>query len=324
MDIFRTLIHIKSQPHAIDYELPTILMGSCFSENIGNQLLHYNFNCLINPFGILYNPTSIKNSIISLIQKRTYTLNDLREKSGLFFSFDHHGRFSGTDPELCLATMNNSIQKAHQVLKEASFLLLTFGTAYVYSLKGSNNVVVNCHKVSQNAFNRTMLDAATIVSDFKSVIHDLREINPQIKIVFTVSPIRHLRDGAEENSYSKAILITAIHELLQHVQGTYYFPAYEIMMDELRDYRFYNDDMVHPSPLAIKYIWEKFSQSFFTKQALQLMAEIEKIKLAMQHKPFNPTTPEHIKFRKTFFEKTRQLAKTFPKIDFNKEIQFFS
>ena len=260
MDIFRTPVELSPLQNKIDYKKPVLLLGSCFSENIGKQLIKYKFNANVNPFGILYNPSSIRKSIEVLMKKDTYKKTNLGFFNGMYYSFDHHSKFSNPDINVCLDNINEHLFNAADILRRAGFLLVTLGTAYVYQHKESGIVVSNCHKIPQEEFHHILLPSGHIVKEYRLLLDKLRIVNPSLQVLFTISPIRHLKDGASRNLRSKSILVTAVHELTEEFDHVHYFPSYEIMMDELRDYRFYNEDMIHPSPVAIKYIWDKFKE----------------------------------------------------------------
>ncbi|GAI96735.1 unnamed protein product, partial [marine sediment metagenome] len=230
-----------------------MFIGSCFTESIGGKLNDYKFPVDINPFGIIYNPSSVGKSLELLIGEKEFTIDDLFFYNGKWLSFFHHSSFSDKDPELCLSRINAKITESREFLKKAGFLFITFGTAWVFEWKESGETVSNCHKISALKFNHKLLAVEDILENYKTLIHKLLRFNPQLKIIFTVSPIRHWKDGAEGNQVSKAILLLSAHQLLKKFQSVSYFPAYEIIMDDLRDYRFYSDDMIHLNSVAIDY-----------------------------------------------------------------------
>lgn len=317
MNSFRTTFVIPKN-QLISFNTHLLSLGSCFSENIGSKLEYYKFPININPFGILYNPESIAQSIEILIDKKEFTINDLFEENGVYNSFYHHSRLSHTDPNVCLNQINKAINEASDHLRTCKVLLITFGTAWVYELKRNNQIVSNCHKVPAKEFNRFKLSTHQIIDRYKELVGKLRSLNPELKILFTVSPVRHLKDGAAENQLSKATLIMAVHQLVKELTGASYFPSYEIMMDDLRDYRFYNEDMIHPSPVAVDYIWEKFCKAVINEDSQKLMPEIAKINQAINHRPFNPETEAHQKFLKSTMVKMEVLEKKL-KINYSRE-----
>lgn len=319
MEEFRTLFEIPENQRKIDFQCQIISIGSCFSENIGAKLAYYKFPVIINPFGILYNPESIANSLEFLLNNKTFAVKDLFEHQGIWNSFYHHSRFSKTNKDEALTLINSSLQAAAKNLKNTNFLLITFGTAWVYRHNSSGKIVSNCHKIPAKEFTRYKLTVQEIFDRYNSIIKVLKELNPTLNIIFTVSPVRHLRDGADQNQLSKATLVMAVHELASKFENTSYFPSYEIMMDDLRDYRFYNQDMIHPSPLAINYIWDKFSDSVILPAAKKTMAEIDKINLAIQHRAFQPLSDSHQKFLKSTLTKIEAIENQNPTVNFSKE-----
>ena len=294
--LFKTEIQIPPFDFKISHQDKIMMMGSCFAENTAEKMQSAGFCIYTNPFGILYNPASISRNIQTIVYSKKYAASHLFEYQGLYHSFDHHGKFSDSSPANCVDKINKEVEDAKDYLKTASILLITFGTAFVYTLKSTGAIVANCHKLPEKTFNRRRLSVSEIVEDWKVLIHLLQQYNPELKIIFTVSPIRHWKDGAHENQLSKSTLLLAIDELITPNAHCYYFPSYEIMMDELRDYRFYADDMLHPSGLAIEYIWEKFSHAFFEKKTLELINEWMKIRQALEHKPFNPDSEQYQSF----------------------------
>jgi len=304
--IFKTEIQIQPFDFKISHQDKIMMMGSCFAENMARKMLSAGFRTNVNPFGVLYNPASISKSIQAILDSKKYETSDFFEYRGLFHSFDHHSRFSGSSREDCVDKISKEIKDAKDYLKTASILVITFGTAFAYSSKSTDMIVSNCHKLPKKEFNRRRLNISEIVENWKVLISQLKQYNPKLKIIFTVSPIRHWKDGAHENQLSKSTLLLAIDELVKQYPHCCYFPAYEIMMDELRDYRFYADDMLHPSDLAVEYIWEKFSYTFFEKKTFILLDEWFKIKQALEHKPFNPDSEEYKKFLSQTGEKLNE------------------
>ena len=319
MSEFRTLFEITSLSNKINYTDKILSLGSCFSENIGAKLTYYKFPVIINPYGILYNPESIANSLEFLIENRKYTELDLFEHEGIWNSFYHHSRFSNSNKNDALTLINTSLQQAAAHLKSTRFLLITFGTAWVYKYKKTGKIVSNCHKIPEKEFVRYKLSINEIVERYTVLTNKLQGLNPELKIIYTVSPVRHLKDGADKNQLSKATLIMAVHELLENFGNASYFPSYEIMMDDLRDYRFYNDDMVHPSPLAVEYIWNKFSDATINIDSKKLMQEIHKINQAIEHRPFQPNSESHQKFLKSTLNRIAEIEKKHPTIKFEEE-----
>lgn len=308
----RTEIVIPVPDFQISHHDKILMIGSCFVENISTRMVDSGFTVDINPFGILYNPQSLDKGLSDLLRDKKYAENDLFQHQGIYHSFSHHSRFSDIDPDIALKQINGRIAFSSAFLQQATVLVVTFGTAFVYTLKSSGEVVSNCHKLSDKLFDHRRLNISEIVDDWSELIVEMRNKNPHLKIVFTVSPIRHWKDGAHENQLSKSTLLLAIDELIKKNKESYYFPSYEILMDDLRDYRFYAEDMVHPSSQAIDYIWEKFSQTYFDKKTLNLIREWESIRQALNHRPFNPESEEYIIFREKAERKREDFIKANP------------
>lgn len=295
-------------------------MGSCFTENVGNKMATLKYDVDINPFGILYNPLSVANGIEILLNKKEFADNDLILHNGLWHSFYHHGQFSSADKNKTLQAINSRLKTSATYLKNAQFLFITFGTAWVYKYKPTGEVVSNCHKIPANQFERVRLSVNEIVEEFQRLISEIKKINPGLKIVFTVSPIRHWKDGAIENQRSKAVLLLAIDEIVKRNQpDCAYFPSYEIVMDELRDYRFYAADMLHISEVAIQHIWEKFEAALISNESKSIAKQVTKIVAAANHRPFNGETKEHQEFLKKQLSELNRLEQKYPFINFNEE-----
>lgn len=318
---FRTIVNIPPSPFKLSYYTPSMFIGSCFTESVGSKLNDYKFPADINPFGVIYNPSSVSKSLELLIEKKEFTKDDLYFFNGKWLSFFHHSSFSDKDHEQCLSRINAKITESSEFLKKAGFLFITFGTAWVFEWKESGETVSNCHKISALKFNRKLLTAEDILGDYKTLIHKLLQFNPQLKIIFTVSPIRHWKDGAEGNQVSKAILLLSVHQLLKKFQSVNYFPAYEIIMDDLRDYRFYSDDMIHLNSVAIDYIWERFCETYLDKEASGIMKNIDQVLSAMGHKPFEPDSDLHQDFLIKILDKIEKLQLQYSFIDFSREIK---
>lgn len=319
---FRTKIEITRQEPQINHMTKMMLFGSCFSENIGGKLKDYKFDVDVNPFGILYNPLSILSNIERLIEKRNFEDDDIVEHNGIYQSFMHHGDFSDVNKSLCLSKIRTSFDKACEAVMKTDVFLFTFGTAYIFRLKETNEVVANCHKFPAATFERERLTVEQIVDKWSGLIDKLLENNPNVRMIFTVSPIRHWKDGAHENNVSKAILHLAIDNLkLKYPKSVIYFPAYEIVMDELRDYRFYANDMMHPSAVAVEYIWERFGDAFLSEQTIGIGNEWRRIRQAMEHRPINPNSESHRAFLKQTLSKLIEYDNKYPFINLTDEIK---
>lgn len=326
MNQFYTEIEIPKYKWSAGYKDKLIFIGSCFSENIGNQLKRLKFNTDINPFGTLYNPSSVLKSIKILLSEKEYKKEDLFKKDGLWGSFDHHGKFSCSTQKETLKKINDRIDFSRTFIKQANYLFLTFGTSWVYYLKSTGQIVSNCHKFSENYFQRKLLTPNEIINEYKKFLPELWTANPNLKIIFTVSPIRHKRDGYIDNQISKSVLIYSIHKIMETFgkEKCNYFPSYEIMMDELRDYRFYDSDMIHPGQVAIDYILEKIKNTLISKESLILMEKISKIIKAREHRILHSGSESHMKFVTQNITKINDLTEKYPYINLSEEKNYFA
>ncbi len=266
-----------------------VLIGSCFADNVGEKLREAHFRCCVNPFGTLYNPMSVAEAIRMMVRSEELGVRSEElfcdEPSLIWHSWMHHTRFSAPTAEMLVDNINSAIVEGREALRASKLLIVTLGSAYVYRLADSGRIVANCHKQDERMFRRSRVSVGDIVDEWFLLIDELREINPQLKVMFTVSPIRHKRDGLHANQLSKATLLLAVDELCERRPDVcLYFPAYEIMMDELRDYRFYADDMVHPSPLAVEYIWQRFSDTFFDRKTQEEAERWRKVAKRERHR----------------------------------------
>jgi len=320
-DKFRTELNPdKAKYPDFSHNKPLGLIGSCFSTNIAYKLKEYRFPHVSNPFGVSYNPISIADQINRLMHSRLFEKNDLFERNGSWNSFELHGSYLNRSVDKLLTIVNTDLTNSALLLKESSHLFITFGTAWVYELKESGRIVNNCHKIPANKFNRRILKVDEIVSVYLEIIDKLLVWNPTLIPVFTISPVRHLKDGFEENSLSKSILRVATNELVQHTNAAY-FPSYEITMDDLRDYRFYKDDLLHPNETAINYIWGKICDAFLSSESRSMLEEIKAANSALNHRAFDPKSEDHRAFINTTIDKLKNLEKSFPALSFDKEIR---
>ena len=323
MKNFRTIIEPESSSNKISYHTPVLFMGSCFTENVGNKMQEYKFPALVNPFGVLYNPVSVRHGLEILLDERDFNENDLNFFNEQWFSFYHDTEYSNADKHNCLDKINTSVNLARKHLRSAKYLVITFGTAWIYQYLKTGNIVSNCHKIPSKEFERRKLGVEDIFVQWAKLLNRIDELNPDLKIIFTVSPVRHWKDGAIQNQLSKSTLILAIHQLKKLFENVEYFPAYEIMMDDLRDYRFYADDMLHPSKVAVDYIWDQFSKTYFEKETTNIIKEIEKIIQAKNHRPLNSGTLNHKNFLKNQIELINKIYTKYPFLDFNEEKKYF-
>lgn len=310
---FRTQIPIAKSQKQIDYNSKIVSLGSCFAENIAGKFDFYKFQNIANPFGIIFNPVSIEKIISKSLELDFFTEKDIFFHNERWHCFDVHSDLSNTNKEEFLNNLNQILQLTHQQITKSTHIIITYGTSWIYKNLESSNVVANCHKVPQRKFSKEILSVETIEKSIQNTIDLIQKVNPTANIIFTVSPVRHLKDGFIENQVSKAHLISAIYNVLQ---SAIYFPSYEIMMDELRDYRFYAEDMLHPNQVAIDYIWQRFSETNISTESFLIMDEIETIQKGLAHRPFNPDSESHKQFLSKLQDKMAKLQKQFPKIRF--------
>jgi hypothetical protein len=311
-------------PCKLGYEHKMLLVGSCFAERFAARLQSLKFAAMGNPFGVLYNPVSVAQSLLRMGEKRLLAASDLRYGQGLWFSYTHHSRFAHPDKEECLRRMNESIFRGAWGLRTADFLVVTLGTSWTYKLKETGEVATCCHKTPDKEFERIFLSPDKSAAVLCDMVRSVRSKNPNVHIIFTVSPIRHWKEGAHGNQLSKAALLLAVEQTLQKTENTAYFPAYEIMQDELRDYRFYASDMLHPSEVAVEYICQKFEQAAFSDSAMRTMEEVKRLLAAKAHRPFNANTPEYRNFLKAQQQNLSQLKQRLPHLDWEDEEAFFA
>jgi len=312
---FRTEITIQKQDNQIDYNSDIVLFGSCFTENMEKHLSYFKFQNISNSHGILFNPKSIERAIHDCVVKKEYTQNDLHYFDDVWLSFNHHTKFSSVYLAKILEQINNNIKNTHKALTNASHILITLGTSWAYRYKQTDNLVANCHKIPQRKFEKEIISIDENTTILKQIISDIQQINTNASIIFTVSPVRHIKDGFIENTQSKARLHTAIHNVIDN-RSTYYFPSFEIMMDDLRDYRFYNNDLLHPNEIAMDYIWGKFKDTWISAGNYSLMKEINSIQKSLMHKPFREDSEKHQIFLKNLNEKISQVSKKYDHIHF--------
>ena len=293
---FRTEINLTEERNQFNYESSILLVGSCFSENIYKILDDHKFKALKNPFGILYNPTAIETFFRNVINQKEYTKEDIFCQNERWHCFDAHSDLSAVDPEILIKRLNEAVENTYKHLRTSSHVFITLGSAWVYRYIASDTIVGNCHKVPNKKFLKELLSIEEISDHLLSINTLLKDINPTINIVYNVSPIRHLKDGFVDNAVSKAHLIAGIHDQVDKYKRVHYFPSYEIMMDDLRDYRFYTEDLLHPNSMAINYIWEQFKQVWIEKSSFPLMKKVMTIRKKLGHKPFNPSSQQHQDF----------------------------
>jgi GSCFA family len=323
VDPFFLPIQINAPAEKIRYPQKILLMGSCFTEHIGQYLSDMKFDILQNPNGILFDPLSVGNSLISYLQPDLYRREDLFFYNELWQSWKHHGIFSDTNQPSVLNKINRSQQTAHMFLKQADWLIITLGSAFVYLLKEQNKTVSNCHRAPADWFTKKLLPVEEMLAVLDEGMHRLFEINPKLKIVYTISPVRHIRDGVIENNRSKARLIEVAHQLVGKFNRTYYFPAYELVIDVLRDYRFYDKDLVHPNYMATNYVVENFMEHYVHTETRLIADEIKKLQISLRHRALHPETEAHRRFLQEQYDKTLELKTKYPFLNFETELKHF-
>lgn len=308
----------KNTDNGIDYKSKVFLLGSCFVENIGHKLAYFKIQSLQNPFGVLFHPKAIETIVVRAIQQKEYNDNDVFFHNEQWHCYDAHSQMSNSSKDAMIVKLNTQLHVTRQQLLEASHIVITLGTAWVYKHNSSDLTVANCHKVSQHNFKKELLSIKEITKSLQNLHSKIEDINAMATVVFTVSPIRHIKDGFVENTRSKAHLIAAIHDFISQPSESkcFYFPSYEIMMDELRDYRFYTEDMLHPNATAINYIWERFQKVWVSESALKTMEEVEVIQKGIAHRPFNSNSEAHTKFLEQLEIRKEALQRKFKHISF--------
>jgi hypothetical protein len=302
--------HLNYNPKKVGLEInhhsKVFMIGSCFAENIGGFLSDSKFKTCVNPNGILFNPTSIANALVEALQNKEVAEKFILEREGLFYSYLHHSSFSASKKADLIAQINKSTKAAHDFLKETDVLVITLGSAFIYHHKQLDQTAANCHKQRSENFNKRLLDVDGIVEKYNTLIDDLKKVNQNLKIIFTVSPVKYLKDGVEENNLSKSTLLLSIHKLVSQHNHCFYFPAYELVNDDLRDYRFYKADLAHPNQMAIDYVWQKFSETYFSPKTVELNQQIQKLNTALNHRQMKEDSLENEKLN-DFIEKQRTI-----------------
>lgn len=314
--IFSLKIPITKASQTINYQSKVLLLGSCFSENIGNKFNYFKFNAVVNPFGIIFNAVSLEKLIKRAVSKDYFTENDIFFHNDLWHCFEVHSELSNPNKELFLNGLNAILNSVNQQINKLSHCIVTLGTSWVYRHNATNKIVANCHKVPQKEFIKELLSAEQNEQSLKNIIAFVQSVNPDCQFIFTISPVRHIKDGFFENNVSKGNLFSALHSSIIHHPSSEYFPSYEIVFDELRDYRFYEKDMLHPNSLAVDYIWERFSETYFEDDTLSIVKEVEVIQKGLAHRPFNPDTDSHRLFLEKLDLRILALQKKVPTINF--------
>ncbi len=322
MDL-RTEIQPEPSVRKITYQTPVMFLGSCFANEIGYRLAAGKINVMTNPHGTLFNPFSVARAVERFTDSYKYEDKDIYLHQNRYLSLDHHTAFSSYDRDVLKERLNDTSIAASEFFRRASFLFVTFGTSYIFTLNETGQIVANCHKLPSGLFSRRQASYTEIVDKWSQTLDHLSEVNPGLKVWFTVSPVRHINDGAHANQLSKSHLLLAVEELQKHPMTEGYFPAYEIFMDDLRDYRYYASDMVHPSETAIDYIWEKFSISFLDSPTLRLWSEAAKITKARAHR-LTGGKQENTLFAAAMLKKISELKEKASFIDLKPEEEYFN
>ena len=326
---FRLELQVKALPKQIQLHEPVMLIGSCFTEHISKRLAAHKFQVLENPHGILFNPRSIETAVTAYISNKQYQQHDLFFFNDLYTSWEHHGQFSHPNATEVLQMMNESVVNAHSFLRTAQWVIITLGSSWVYELKNDsmggkeNQTASNCHKVPQQHFNHRLLNADEVNTSLKNIVSAIQLFSSGANIIFTISPVRHHREGLVENNRSKALLISSVHQMIESNKDVFYFPSYELIIDDLRDYRFYAEDLVHPNYQATQYVWEKFVEACICESTQKDMEEINKIVHAKNHRSLHPSSRGHHQFLDKMLEKTRELQQRLGYLDFSKELEYF-
>lgn len=319
----RTTFNIDPSPHRITFDDRVMFIGSCFASSIGSLMERGKMAVMINPAGTVYNPVSVCNTLDAVTSGKEFRKDDLHFHDGMWLSFYHYTDFSSEDPDKTLERINNKISEASLFLKNSGFLFITFGTARIYRWKKTGQIVSNCHKIPSEQFSHELLPVNEIVRLWTEQLDRLSSLCPHLRVIFTISPVRHLKDGAHGNQVSKSALFLAIEELLGHPSKPQYFPAYELLMDDLRDYRFYDDDMLHPSESAINYIWEAFSRCYLDDEAKEIWNEALKITKARAHRFKTDSSAGQKKFAKKILDNISDIEARVPSINFSDEKSYF-
>ncbi|TMM52188.1 GSCFA domain-containing protein [Maribacter algarum] len=315
----QTQIPFTRAQNQIGYESQLLILGSCFAENIGDKLDYFKFQSLQNPFGILFHPLAIEKLISKAVKSEIYSEKDIFFLNERWHCFDSHSDLSNSSKKELLEELNSGLEKTYQQITKATHVLITLGTAWVYQNIETDTVVTNCHKVPQKEFSKELLSTEEIQNSLENAIQCVQSVNQNAKFIFTVSPVRHLKDGFVENQRSKAHLISAIHQIMEtsyFLPRTSYFESYELVMDELRDYRFYEADMIHPNQIAIDYIWEKFKEVWISLTAYTTMEKVDTVQKGLQHRPYNPDSGQHQSFMKSLERKITYLQEEYPFMKF--------
>ncbi len=319
---FRTIVPIPQNNYQIDYNSKIVSLGSCFAVNMSEKLDYFKFQNSCNPFGILFHPLAVENLVKYAVSDKRYTEKDVFFHNERWHCFDVHSDLSNSNKDVLIESLNEILDSTYKQIEQATHVIITYGTAWVYRAIDSDAIVANCHKVPQKQFKKELLTVDEIQDSIASILKLINSLNPNCNFIFTVSPVRHIKDGFVENQWSKANLISALNQVLTAAEAIPplgargLFPSYEIMMDELRDYRFYAEDMLHPNQVAIDYIWKRFKETTISESAFATMDEVENIQKSLSHRPFNPNSESHQKFEAKLKLKITKLLGDYPFMKF--------
>ncbi|MGC4129182.1 MAG: GSCFA domain-containing protein [Bergeyella sp.] len=301
---FRTEVEIKISDKKIEPEDKIFSVGSCFATEISGLLSEGQLQTVSNPFGTIFNPHSVNIAVKRLHDSDFYTEEDLIVYNNDYISLEHHTDFDFPYAHRTLEKINSEIEKANLFLQQTNWVFITYGTSFIYEFLPKNQLVANCHKIPQKFFEKRMLSTDEIIASIQETILNLKDICPEgVQILFTVSPVRHTKDGISENLWSKSRLINALHEVVHELDYCHYLPVYEILMDDLRDYRFYKDDLIHPNSQAVNYIFEKFGNAYFSQETKDFITENFKINQALNHRTSDKNNAKYVKFMQNINER---------------------
>jgi hypothetical protein len=318
MKSFRTDVSVSPSSHPISLKSGILTVGSCFADAIGTRLTGHKFHCLVNPFGAIYSPQAIHKTLLYSIYNESPAPITYLQNQEIHLNYDFNSQLSSLSQTALTSLLNHKIGVTHYFLKDAQWILITYGTAWIYTRNDTGEIVANCHKMPSHTFSKSLMHENEIVKSFDSLYSSLKKFNPKIRFILTVSPVRHVKDTLELNSVSKAMLRVTCHNLSENYEAVEYFPAFEMMIDDLRDYRFYKSDMLHPTVEAENYIWEKFKEKYFTTDTRAFVDKWDNIQAALAHKPFHPNTSAHQQFLKDTLKKLEELKSL---VDVDKEIE---
>lgn len=315
---FTTVVPVLEREDKITYNHKILALGSCFADNMSAVFKRYQFQQISNPFGIVFHPLAIEKLIQFAVQGYVFTEKDVFENQQIWSCYAVHSCCNQLEKDDLIDYLNAKTCLLKEYLDQANFIVFTFGTAYVYEHISSGEIVANCHKVVQKEFAKKLLTYQQIFDSYQRIINLVRSVNKTAQLVFTISPVRHIKDGVVNNQRSKSLLHAALQDVLERQEQSKvsYFPSYEILMDELRDYRFYQSDLLHPSEMALEYIWERFKEAYIATEAYEVMNKVQRVQSGLNHRPFNPTATAHLAFLDGLIEQIDFLLERYPFMNF--------